>query len=252
MTDTKGQNNVNKIISRRKELKITQEQIAEALGMTKQRWSQIEHACLKNDMDRTFSSKEMQQLNLLLHFDLEQAVYSNQDPMIFNERAIAESLFEEALKRDFMFADRVLECICEASEKELAILGQTATILIKNKQPYTDDVSLIFLSAIRNAVTEAIQKFFPDDTIIDSIIERERSSAKEYAEESKRKLMKQGKTDKKNVEDVCNQRGCQRLIDAATEQLTEQICGIIRNEIRTVVRNTIEKKIENCCLFAQK
>ena len=252
MADTIGHNKVKKIRSRRIDQGITQEQIAKVLGMTKQRWSQIERACLKNDKDRVFSPKEIQQLNSLLDFDLEQALHSNQDPMIFNERAIAENLFEEALKRDFMFTERVLKCICEASEIELAILGQTASILIKNKQPYTDDASLIFLSAIRNAVTEAIQKYFPDDTIVDSIIEKERSSAKEYAEESKRRLLKQGKTDRKNIEKVCNQRGRQRLIDSATEELTEQICCIIHNEIRTTVRNVIEKKTENCCLFAQK
>lgn len=172
---------IGKVIARQEELGLTDQQIADALGLTKQSWNKARNKYKKEggNYKYSFSSTQLERLNQLLGFSLEEAMGKEPSPMIFDEPRIFSKALEEAKSRDYVLTLETLRCIADASEEDLLLLNQTVNVLIRHLPSYDKEFASILLSVIRNSVTRSVQKLLPNDAKLQSLIEEKLKTATE-------------------------------------------------------------------------
>lgn len=268
-------NNLGKVIQRRKELNISQETIGHIVGLgSRQAWNNIERKYDKsikeypNDgiYDYPFTAKQMIELNQILGFSAEDALAGQNDPMVFDERAILEAFFNDATDRDSILVTDALACICEAREEDLPILRQTVDVLIDRISAYKYEQSLLLLSAIRNSVSEGIRTLIPDDEALkhlyEECLQRARKEAEQKEEERIRKkyrdecrvLCEKEQIDNNQIEQEAERRYQEGILEVLKEgryrsqkhfnnYLERALVKIFSDIVRDRVSTQIESKV---------
>lgn len=197
-------NNLGKIIALRKSQKKSLNDVALAMGLTKEGWRKIEvtynkdyqsaikqlslsanpaecDQILQTIRDYPFSIQQMDNLNHLFGLSVENAVSDSSDPIVFSPDDFLQKQLENATHRDLRLTQDILECISLCEESDLQLLRQTITLLINRNSTFQHSLSSMLLDAVRNHIISTMRCEFSDDEHLEKCLKEQVSKVKKDA-----------------------------------------------------------------------
>lgn len=179
-------NNLGKIIALRRSQNKSLNDVASAMGLTKEGWRKIEAAydntyqsaikqlnhsvdpiehdqILQTIKDYSFSIQQMDKLNHLFGLSVENAVSVSSDPVVFSSDDFLQKHLRNAAHRDLKLTQDILECISLCEESDLQLLRQTITLLVNRNSSFQNNLSSMLLDAVRNHIINTMCYALPNE-----------------------------------------------------------------------------------------
>lgn len=197
-------NNLGKIIALRRSQNKSLNDVASAMGLTKEGWRKIEVAydntyqsaikqlsrsanptereqILQTIKDYPFSIQQMDQLNHLFGLSVENAISVSYDPIAFSPDDFLQKHLGNAVHRDLKLTQDILECISVCEEFDLQLLRQTMTLLVNHNRTFQNSLSSMLLDAVRNHIINTMRYALPNDECFQKHLKEQVSKVKKDA-----------------------------------------------------------------------